>query len=136
SSLREIHGIAARWRPKIGAAVRSGALRLRLAQIVAAPCYRRKSGVLPPSANRGAVPRAAVVEDENQTALVLPAEPLHHVEVVIAVEDLSIPAGVIPVHADEGVDAAYLTRQRVIVLPEHAGIALMRQNKGIGQHLV
>src|SRR3984893_18836917 len=138
--LRCILPVAPGRRPKVGSAIRSALLRKTLPKLVPPPSDWPKSGVRPSRTHCSAVPRASIVQNEYEPALVLPAKPLHDVQVVVHIQDLRVAAGILFMCAHEGCYPTPLPRETetpsVVILPKHAGITLLRQDESIGQHLV
>ena len=130
--LRRIHHVTPGRCPKVGSAIRSGLLRKRLAKVVTPPSDWPKSGVRPSRTHCSAVPRASIVQNEYEPALVLPAKPLHDVQVVVHIQDLRVAAGILFMCAHEGCYPTHLPRETetpsVVILPKHAGITLVRQD--------
>ena len=87
-----------------------------------------------------AVPTAAVVQDKDESALIIQTGTLHDVEVMINEQDLRRSDGVLFVHFDERINAVGvigLSKVPIkVILPEDAWITFVSQDKGVGKELV
>ena len=83
---------------------------------------------------------AAIIENENQTRLAAEARSLHDIQVIIGVQDLRRPASVFLMDVDQrgySIGRSHPSQTVIeIVKPENAGIALVREDESIRQHLV
>ena len=108
---------------------------------MAVPGDRHEGPVVPLRSDPCPVPCISpVVQDEDESLLAAEAAPLHDVEIVVRVEHRRCAACIVFVGPDKGRYAGGLPvpaqTEGIIVLPEHAGIAFMGQDDGVGEELV
>lgn len=139
--LRDIYGIAPRWRPKFRPAAPVGPFILWQASIVVSmPGFRRKPRICPFRLDPCAVPGATVVQHKYQSTLRVISVTLHHVQVIVHVKATCGAACIFFMNLNKGGDpttGVFLCEVIVKVIPpKDAWIALMREDEGVGEHFV